>query len=54
MSFPIEHWRQIHSTNPQERLNVEIRRRIRVIGIFPNSASLLRLVTLLLAEQDDE
>jgi len=54
MSFPPEHWRQIHSTNPLERLNVEIRRRTRVIGIFPNSASLLRLVTLLLAEQDDE
>ena len=54
MSFPIEHWRQIHSTNPLERLNLEIRRRTRVIGIFPNSASLLRLVTLLLAEQDDE
>jgi putative transposase len=54
MSFPMEHWRQIHSTNPLERLNVEIRRRTRVIGIFPNGASLLRLVTLLLAEQDDE
>lgn len=34
MSFPIEHWRQLHSTNPLERLNLEIRRRTRVIGNF--------------------
>lgn len=54
MAFPQEHWRQIHSTNPLERLNREIRRRTRVVGIFPNTASLLRLVTMLLAEQDDE
>ena len=54
MAFPQEHWRQIHSTNPLERLNREIRRRTRVVGIFPNVTSLLRLVTMLLAEQDDE
>jgi transposase-like protein len=54
MAFPVEHWRQIHSTNPLERLNREIRRRTRVVGIFPNVRSLLRLVTMLLAEQDDE
>lgn len=54
MSFPQEHWRQIHSTNPLERLNREIRRRTRVVGIFPNVAALTRLVTMLLAEQDDE
>lgn len=54
MAFPPEHWRQIHSTNPLERQNKEIRRRTRVIGIFPHRASLLRLVTLLLSEQHDE
>lgn len=54
MVFPQEHWRQLHSTNPLERLNREIRRRTRVVGIFPNTTSLLRLVTMLLAEQDDE
>ena len=54
MAFPQEHWRQIHSTNPLERINREIRRRTRVVGIFPNRASTLRLVTMLLAEQDDE
>ena len=54
MAFPAEHWRQIHSTNPLERLNKEIRRRTRVVGIFPSRASLLRLVSAVLAEQDDE
>jgi putative transposase len=54
MSFPPAHWRQIRSTNPLERLNKEIRRRTDVVGIFPNDASLLRLVTMLLAEQNDE
>ncbi len=54
MAFPSEHWRQIHSTNPLERQNKEIRRRTRVVGIFPNRASLLRLVTMLMAEQHDE
>lgn len=54
MAFPGEHWRQIHSNNPLERQNKEVRRRTRVVGIFPNRASLLRLVSLMLAEQDDE
>jgi transposase-like protein len=54
MSFPELHWRQIRSTNPLERLNREIRRRTDVVGIFPNDASLLRLVTMLLVEQHDE
>jgi transposase-like protein len=54
MSFPTAHWRQIRSTNPLERLNKEIRRRTDVVGIFPNDAALLRLVTMLLAEQNDE
>lgn len=54
MSFPEIHWRQIRSTNPLERLNKEIRRRTDVVGIFPNDAALLRLVTMLLVEQHDE
>lgn len=54
MSFPDKHWRQLHSTNPLERQNREIRRRTDVVGIFPNPASALRLVTMLLVEQNDE
>ncbi len=54
MGFPEAHWRQIRSTNPLERLNKEIRRRTDVVGIFPNDAALLRLVTMLLVEQTDE
>ena len=54
MSFPEKHWRQLHSTNPLERQNKEIRRRTDVVGIFPNPASALRLVTMLLVEQNDE
>ncbi len=54
MSFPSEHWRQIHSTNPLERLNREIKRRSDVVGIFPTRNSALRLAGATLMEQADE
>ncbi|MFZ1488969.1 MAG: IS256 family transposase [Ilumatobacteraceae bacterium] len=52
--FPQAHWRKIWSTNPLERLNAEIKRRTRVVGIFPNDASIARLVTAVVVEAHDE
>ena len=54
VAFPRAHWLQIHSANPLERLNAEIKRRTNVVGIFPNYASITRLVGAMMLEQNDE
>jgi transposase-like protein len=54
LAFPTDHWRSISSTNAIERVNAELDRRAKVVGIFPNTASLVRLFSAVLQDQHDE
>ena len=53
-AFPVEHHSKIWSTNPLERLNKEIKRRTKAVGLFPNEKSALRLISAVLQEQDEQ
>jgi transposase-like protein len=54
LTFPVQHRTRLHSTNPLERLNQAVKRRAGVVGIFPNEASIVRLIGAVLLEQNDE
>lgn len=54
MGFPRAHWSQIYGTNPLERLDAEIKRKTKVVGIFPNDNAITRLVGAMMLEHNDE
>ena len=54
MNFPLERWTRIYSTNPREQLNKEIKRQTKVVGVFPDEPSVIRLVGSVLMETSDE
>jgi putative transposase len=54
LTFPAQHRAKLHSTNPLERVNSEIKRRMQVVGIYPNEDAIVRLVGAILLEQNDE